>query len=188
MDYNLLWYLIVYGGTAGIVGMIGAGLAGVSFAQGVPRRGLMGTMGLMLAGLIVWLGGGRILDGMGLAWRSWVNTACLTGGLLLFLVFIGLTIFCIHRWKRHPAVEAAVGLCALFAVLLLLTWGWVPIAFTYAPEREFLWQGRWVVEEDCGFLDPIYDYYNSHGLFIKEKEPFYTARAESARLEPEGEA
>lgn len=75
-----------------------------------------------------------------------------------------------------------MGLCALFSLLFLLTWGWTLTAFLHVPEREFLWQGRRVVEEDCGFLDPIYDYYDSHGLFIKEKEPFYTARAESARL------
>ena len=48
--------------------------------------------------------------------------------------------------------------------------------------------GRRVVEEDGGFLDPIYDYYDSHGLFVKEKEPFYTARSGSARLEPERES
>ena len=34
----------------------------------------------------------------------------------------------------------------------------------------------------------LYDYYDSHGLFVKEKEPFYTARAGSARLEPERES
>lgn len=187
MESDVLWYLILCGGIVGIVGVMVAGLAGVLFARGVPRRGLMVTLGLMLAGLLAWLGGGYILDGMGLAWRSWVNTACMVGGVLLFLVFMGLTISCLHRWKRHPALEAAVGLCALFVVLLLLMWGSLLIVFSYAPEREFLWQGRRVVEEDHSFLDPIYDYYDSHGLFIKEKEPFYTARAESARLEPEGE-
>ena len=107
---------------------------------------------------------------------------------LLFLVFMGLTISCIHRWKRHPALEAAVGLCALFIVLMLLMWGSLVIVFSYAPERELVWQGRMVVEEDHSFLDPIYDYYDSHGLFVKEKEPFYTAQAESARLEPERES
>lgn len=81
-----------------------------------------------------------------------------------------------------------MGLCALFSLLFLLTWGWTLTAFLHVPEREFLWQGRRVVEEDGGFLDPIYDYYDSHGLFVKEKEPFYTAQAESARLEPEGES
>lgn len=33
----------------------------------------------------------------------------------------------------------------------------------------------------------VYACYDSHGLFVKEKEPFYTARAESARLELERE-
>lgn len=81
-----------------------------------------------------------------------------------------------------------MGLCALFIVLMLLMWGSLVIVFSYAPERELVWQGRMVVEEDHSFLDPIYDYYDSHGLFVKEKEPFYTAQAESARLEPERES
>lgn len=185
MGYDVLWYLGLYGGIAGIFGILGAAVIAVGVARGAPRRGLIGTMGLMLAGLLVWLNGGRILDGKGLAWRSWVNTACLVGGVLLFLVLMGLTIFCIHRWKRYPAVEAAVGLCALFSVLFLLTWGWMLTAFLHVPERQFLWQGRWVVEEKGGFLKPIYDYYNSQGLLVKEKEPFYSTRAGSPRLDPE---
>lgn len=182
MESDLLWYLTLWGGIVGVVGVMVAGLAGVLFARDIPRRGLMVTFGLMLAGLLVWLGGGYVLDGKGLAWRSWVNTACLVGGVLLFLVFMGLTISCLHRWKRHPALEAAVGLCALFVVSMLLMWGTLLMVFSYAPERELVWQGRMVVEENHSFLDPIYDYYDSHGLFVKEKEPFYTARAESARL------
>mgnify|MGYP000290792186 CR=1 FL=1 len=80
------------------VGGDGSGLAGVLFAR-ASTAGLMVTFGLMLAGLLVWLGGGYILDGKGLAWRSWVNTVCLVGGVLLFLVFMGLTISCLHRWS-----------------------------------------------------------------------------------------
>lgn len=187
MERDWLLWLLVYGGAAGIIGVAGAGLVSLLFARTVRRRGLAVSAGLLLVGLAVWWGGGRLLDHRGLTWRSWMDTAFSLGGILLFLVFMGLTVTCIQRWSRPMAVEAGVGICAVLAVAFLLTEGLMVVAFSYTPERSMVWQGRAVVEEDHSFLDTSYRYCYSYGPFFKEKEYFYSAGTESARLMPERE-
>ena len=64
---------------------------------------------------------------------------------------------------------------------MLLMWGSLVMVFSYAPERELVWQGRMVVEEDHSFLDPIYDYYDSMGCSSKRRNLF--TRPKQSRLD-----
>ena len=140
------------------------------------------AMGTLAGVLVVWQGGDQLLGLLGLTWRSWINTVFLSIVILAVLVVpICATGIVAERYWILFAVACI--LCTA-GVLIAGYLGLVVVVFSYSPERDLIWEGVPVVEEDHSFLDPTFTYYRKAGPFFKEEESFYYTHDESERLCP----
>lgn len=76
----------------------------------------------------------------------------------------------------------------LLCVAELLIGGWWGIFFaalSYQPERDIVWEGRALVEEDQGFLGTRFAYYPRVGPLLKGRETVYVTYEMDKRLCPD---
>ena len=132
-----------------------------------------------LGTLLLWAGGGRLLEALGLAWRDRMEW---TFALLLGLFGVW-GIVCDVRclWElleRHPAVQAVSNLLASLAgialVLILGLYGALFMSLGGCDARVVTLEDRGrAVERVEGFLETYYAYYDYHGPFVRGREDLF---------------
>ena len=171
-----LWSVFVCAAAAAAAVLLAAALScllpGKAACRGKPRRTLVWVLVLLAAVLLLWLAGERILAVFGLAWRSWVRSL-LTGalGLLaLFGIFQTAECYLAQSHTDRLAGQIVVGVSVLVVTGCLVTVGLPGWFLSLHPERTVSWQGQTLLEEDSGFLDPAYSYYEYHGPLVRGLE------------------
>ena len=133
------------------------------------RRALGWVLALFLAVSILQLAGEFTLAMFGLAWRAWVRS--LFAGALGLLTFLGVfqILGCYLEQRDTPrlAHQIVVGVSGLVVIAYLATVGLSNWFLSLRPERTVAWRDRTLVEEDQGFLDPFYVYYEYHGPLVR---------------------
>lgn len=157
------------------------GLGCLFFCRGRNRRYLAWTAGVFIAALVLFIGGEVLLGLCGLTWRN------LPAGLLCMVILLSgvigilLTLGCFLPLKMPEvapvlrwAVKGAALLCAGLVIYCALFFGVLLVAFVYGGEERVIeYQGQTLVEVNDSFLDPIYNYYEYHGLLVRGSEPLY---------------
>lgn len=133
------------------------------------RRALGWVLALFLAVSLLQLAGEFTLAMFGLAWRAWVRS--LFAGALGLLTFLGVfqILGCYLEQRDTPrlAHQIVVGVSGLVVIAYLVTVGLSNWFLSLRPERTVAWRDRTLVEEDQGFLDPFYVYYEYHGPLVR---------------------
>ena len=133
------------------------------------RRALGWVLALFLAVSLLQLAGEFTLAMFGLAWRAWVRS--LFAGALGLLTFLGVfqILGCYLEQRDTPrlAHQIVVGVSGLVVIAYLATVGLSNWFLSLRPERTVAWRDRTLVEEDRGFLDPFYVYYEYHGPLVR---------------------
>ena len=144
-------------------------LPGRVTCQRKARRALGWVLALFLAVSLLQLAGEFTLAMFGLAWRAWVRS--LFAGALGLLTFLGVfqILGCYLEQRDTPrlAHQIVVGVSGLVVIAYLVTVGLSNWFLSLRPERTVAWRDRTLVEEDQGFLDPFYVYYEYHGPLVR---------------------
>lgn len=126
-------------------------------------------LGLLAADLILWLVGEPVLAAFGLAWRAWLVSFLQGAALVLVVVWtllVGLSVLC--RDEAYSVVRKVIlGVSICVVIGSAVTEGLFFWTFSTVEERVVASQDRTLVEEDRGFLDPFYVYYEYHGPLVR---------------------
>ena len=132
-------------------------------------------LGLLAVDLILWLVGQPVLAALGLTWRAWLVSFLQGAALVLAVVgtlLVGLSVLCRDETYRI-ARQIILGISICVVIGSAGTAGLFFWAFSTSTveERVVTYQGQTLVEEDRGFLDPVYVYYAYYGPLIRGLEP-----------------
>lgn len=133
------------------------------------RRALGWVLVLFLAVSLLQLTGEFTLAMFGLAWRAWVRSlfAGALGLLAFFGVFQTLDCYLEQRDTLQLAHQIVVGISGLVVIAYLVTVGLPSWFLAIHPERTVTWRDQTLVEEDRGFLDHLYVYYEYYGPLVR---------------------
>lgn len=163
-----------------VLGWIGACIGCFRASPGVFRRAGISAMGVLVGTLVIWQGGNNVLEKIDLAWRSWVDTCFLSVVTLAFLAIPICAAGCMYKGQQWLFQM----MCLLCVVELLIGgwWGLLLAAFSYRPERDIVWEGDALVEEEQKFHDTCFTYYPRVGPLLKGKESVYFTYEVEKRL------
>ena len=159
---------------------IGACICCFRASPGAFRRAGISAMAVLGGTLVIWLGGNSVLGKFDLAWRSWVNTCFLVVMILACLAIPICAAGCMY--KRRQWLFQMMCLLCVAELLIGGWWGTFFAALSYQPERDIVWEGRALVEEDQGFLGTRFAYYPRVGPLFKGKETVYVTYEMDKRL------
>ena len=166
-----------------VLGWIGSCICCFRAPQGVFRRAGISAMGVLVGTVAIWQGGNNVLEKFDLTWRSWVNTCFLVVMILACLAIPICAAGCMYKRKQW-----LFQMMCLLCVAELLIGGWWGIFFaalSYQPERDIVWEGRALVEEDQGFLGTRFEYYPRVGPLLKGRETVYVTYEMDKQLCPD---
>lgn len=133
------------------------------------RRALGWVLVLFLAVSLLQLTGEFTLAMFGLAWRSWLVSFLQGAALVLAVVWtllVGLSVLC--RDEAYSVVRKIIlGVSICVVIGSAVTEGLFFWAFSAVEERVVTSQDQMLVEEDRGFLDHLYVYYEYHGPLVR---------------------
>ena len=163
-----------------VLGWIGACICCFRASPGVFRRAGIGAMWVLLGALAIWQGGNNVLEKFDLAWRSWVATCFLVVMILAYLAIPICAAGCMYKGRQGIFHM----MCLLCIVELFIggLWGMFLAALSYQPERDVVWEGSALVEEDQGFLGTRFAYYPRVGPLLKGREAVYVTYEVEKRL------
>ena len=159
-------------------------LCGIFCLVFLPREGrphLLPTVAVFAGAFLLLVGGGRLLERFGLAWRNLPSGAL---SLLLLLSGIAGVVFtlgallpaelpklpAVLRWIIKAAAAASAALVLFYALAL----GGIAINMAFGGEERVVeYEGQTLVEVDRSFLDPWYVYYAYHGPLVRGNEILY---------------
>ena len=126
-------------------------------------------LGLLAVDLILWLVGEPVLAAFGLAWRAWLVSFLQGAALVLAVVWtllVGLSALC--RDEAYSVVRKVIlGVSICVVIGSAVTEGLFFWAFSAVEERVVTYQDQMLVEEDRGFLDHLYVYYEYYGPLVR---------------------
>lgn len=159
---------------------IGACICCFRASPGTFRRAGIGAMGVLVGTLVIWLGGNSVLGKFDLAWRSWVGTCFLVVMILAYLAIPICAAGCMYKGRQWLFQM----MCLLCMAELFIggLWGMFLAALSYQPERDIVWEGSALVEEDQGYLGTRFAYYPRVGPLLKGKETVYVTYEVEKRL------
>ena len=138
----------------------------------LPAHGLAGRV--EVSGLDAGAAGGGpvgepVLAAFGLAWRAWLVSFLQGAALVLVVVWtllVGLSVLC--RDEAYSVVRKVIlGVSICVVIGSAVTEGLFFWTFSTVEERVVASQDRTLVEEDRGFLDPFYVYYEYHSPLVR---------------------
>ena len=168
-----VWFLFLYGWVPAALVVLWEAARCLRTDWRGEWKFLAWMLGLLAADLILWLVGEPVLAAFGLAWRSWLVSFFQGAALVLAVVWtllVGLSVLC--RDEAYSVVRKVIlGVSICVVIGSAVTEGLFFWTFSTVEERVVTYQGQTLVEEDRGFLDPVYVYYAYYGPLIRGLEP-----------------
>lgn len=158
-------------------------LACLVVCQGTNRRHLAWAAGIALAALVLLVGGNRVLDLFGLAWRNRpAGGLCILlflSGLLAILLMLGCLLPAelrdlapVLRWLLKGLALSCAGLTVCFT----LFYGGFFAALAYGGGEQVVeFEGQTLVEVEDHWLDTVYEYYDYRGPILRGAEMRYSS-------------
>ena len=164
-----VWFLFLYGWVPAALVVLWEAARCLRTDWRGEWKFLAWMLGLLAADLILWLVGEPVLAAFGLAWRAWLVSFLQGAALVLVVVWtllVGLSVLC--RDEAYSVVRKVIlGVSICVVIGSAVTEGLFFWAFSTVEERVVASQDRTLVEEDQGFLDPFYVYYEYHGPLVR---------------------
>ena len=162
------------------------GLGCLIWCRGKDRKHLARTAIVFCSAGVVLIGGELAGNLLGVTWRN--LPAILLCAVMLFSGIAGIwfTLACFLPLELKgltPALCRTAKVAALvFGALLVfyaLTFGMLVAVFGFGgKERVVVYEGQKLVEEENGWLDTIYDYYEYRGPLLRGKERLFSTTYE----------
>lgn len=167
-----VWFLFLYGWVPAALVVLWEAARCLRTDWRGEWKFLAWMLGLLAADLILWLMGEPVLAAFGLAWRAWLVSFLQGAALVLVVVWtllVGLSVLC--RDEAYSVVRKVIlGVSICVVIGSAVTEGLFFWTFSTVEERVVASQDRTLVEEDRGFLDPFYVYYEYHGPLVRGRD------------------
>ena len=167
-----VWFLFLYGWVPAALVVLWEAVRCLRTDWRGEWKFLAWMLGLLAADLILWLVGESVLATFGLAWRSWLVSFFQGAALVLAVVWtllVGLSVLC--RDEAYSVVRKVIlGVSICVVIGSAVTEGLFFWTFSTVEERVVTYQDQMLVEEDRGFLDHLYVYYEYHGPLVRGGE------------------